>query len=95
MSENGTIHITMIKKDWVSHILFLRKKGAYRIPDSAEKGPVLCHSHIKVVTATRRFHTGTGNPIARRLNAWNMYINVSFNVKIYLTDSQHNTLCFV
>ena len=32
MSENGTIHITMMK-NWVSHI-----KGAYRIPGSAEKG---------------------------------------------------------
>ena len=26
MSENGTIHITMMK-NWVSHILFLRKRG--------------------------------------------------------------------
>ena len=37
MSENGTIHITMMK-NWVSHILFLKKRGAYRIPGSAEKG---------------------------------------------------------
>ena len=48
MSENRTIHITMMK-NWVSHILFLRKKGAYCIPGSAEKGgysqrtSVLCH----------------------------------------------------
>ena len=26
MSENGTFHITMMK-NWVSHILFLRKRG--------------------------------------------------------------------
>ena len=26
MSENGTIHITMMKH-WVSHILFIRKRG--------------------------------------------------------------------
>ena len=26
MSENGTIHITMVK-NWVSNILFLRKRG--------------------------------------------------------------------
>ena len=37
MSANGTIHITMMK-NWVSHILFLRKRGAYRIPGSAERG---------------------------------------------------------
>ena len=48
MSESGNIHITMMK-NWVSHILFLRKKGAYRIPGSAVKGgysgrtSVLCH----------------------------------------------------
>ena len=35
--KNGTIHIP-IKKKWVSHIQFLWKKGAYRIPGSAEKG---------------------------------------------------------
>ena len=42
-SVNGTIHITMMK-NWVSSILFLRKKGAYRIPGSAEKGDV-CAAH--------------------------------------------------
>ena len=38
MSENGTIHITIMKIR-VSHILFLRKGGLIdRIPGSAEKG---------------------------------------------------------
>ena len=35
--KNGTIHIP-IKKKWVNHIQFPWKKGAYRIPGSAEKG---------------------------------------------------------
>ena len=35
--KNGAIHIP-IKKKWVSHIQFSWKKGAYRIPGSAEKG---------------------------------------------------------
>ena len=39
MSENVTIYITMVK-NWVSQILFHRKKGAYRIPGSAEKGAI-------------------------------------------------------
>ena len=36
-------------EDWVIHMFFLRKKGAYRIPKSAEKAghsgrtSVLCH----------------------------------------------------
>ena len=48
LSENGIIHISMIK-NWVSHIVFLRKNGAYRLSGSAEKGGylartfVLCH----------------------------------------------------
>ena len=33
----GQIHIP-IKKKWVNHIQFPWKKGAYRIPGSAEKG---------------------------------------------------------
>ena len=44
MSENGTIHITMMK-NWVCHILFLNKKGAYRLPDSAKKGAIGLHIH--------------------------------------------------
>ena len=35
--KTGNSHITMMK-NWVSHILFLRKRGAYRIPGSTEKG---------------------------------------------------------
>ena len=35
--KNGPIHIPT-KKKWVSHIQFPWKKGAYRIPGSAEKG---------------------------------------------------------
>ena len=34
--KTGNSHITMMK-NWVSHILFLRKRGAYRIPGSTEK----------------------------------------------------------
>ena len=55
MSENGTIHITMMKNG-VSHILFLRK-GAFHIPGSLEKGgysarsSVLCH--VQVVSPPR------------------------------------------
>ena len=37
MSEKGIINVSMMK-NWASHILFLRKKGAYPIPGSAEKG---------------------------------------------------------
>ena len=46
MSENGTIHITMMK-NCVSHILFLRKGGggAYRIPGSAEGGGDIRAAH--------------------------------------------------
>ena len=49
LSENGTIPFTMMK-NWVSHIFFLEKRGAYRLPDSTEKGgylrgtSVLCHN---------------------------------------------------
>ena len=39
MSENGIIHISMMKT-WVSHM----KKGEYRIPGSAEKGAIR-HAH--------------------------------------------------
>ena len=61
MIENGTIHISMMK-NWVSHILFLRKKGAYRLPGSAEKGgysgrpSVLCHTYKYLLPPT---HTHT------------------------------------
>ena len=37
--KNGAIHIP-IKKKWVSHIQFPWKKGAYRLPGSAEKGAI-------------------------------------------------------
>ena len=48
ISENGTIHISMMK-NWVSHILFLKRGGgggggAYRIPGSVEKGTIR-HAH--------------------------------------------------
>ena len=43
--KNGAIHIP-IKKKWVSHIQFPWKKGAYRIPGSAEKGGTSVPCHI-------------------------------------------------
>ena len=45
MSENGTIHITMMK-NWVSHLLFLRKRGLilYLAAGGYSGGTsVLCH----------------------------------------------------
>ena len=38
-------HSYINDENWVSHIFFLRIKGTYRIPGSAEKGgaSVLCH----------------------------------------------------
>ena len=44
--KNWAIHIP-IKKNWVSHIQFPWKKGAYRIPGSAEKGPHIRTMHIR------------------------------------------------
>ena len=38
--KNGAIIYIPIKKKWVSHIQFPWKKGAYRIPGSAEKGAI-------------------------------------------------------
>ena len=46
--KNGTIHI-QFKKKWVSHIQFPWKKGAYRIPGSAEKRG-LFGSHIRTMS---------------------------------------------
>ena len=38
MSENGTIHITMMK-NWVSHVLFLRKRGLILYSAALKKEP--------------------------------------------------------
>ena len=43
MSENGTIHITMMKK-WVTHILFLRKRGFIVYLAALKKGAIR-HAH--------------------------------------------------
>ena len=40
MSENGTIHKTMMK-NWVSHILFLRKRGLIVYLAGLKKGAIL------------------------------------------------------
>ena len=39
MSENGTIHISMMK-NWVSHILFLRKRGLIVYLSALKKGAI-------------------------------------------------------
>ena len=39
MSENGTIHITMMK-NWISHILFLRKRGLIVYLAALKKGVI-------------------------------------------------------
>ena len=43
MSKNGTIHITLMK-NWVSHILFLRKRGLIVYLAALKKGAIR-HSH--------------------------------------------------
>ena len=49
MSQNGTIHITMMK-NWVSNILFLRKGGlSYTSP--ADKGLDLDLWYIEIILA--------------------------------------------
>ena len=57
MSENGTIHITIIKKTG-SVIYFFLEKGAYRIPGSAEKGAIR-HAHPHYVIYIYGFFSGT------------------------------------
>ena len=47
MSENGTIHVTMMK-NWVSHILFLRKKGLIVYLAALKKG--LFGTHIRTMS---------------------------------------------
>ena len=49
MSEKGTIYVSMMK-NWVSHILFLRKRGAYRIPGSTEKGGYSARTSVSTVS---------------------------------------------
>ena len=47
ISENGNIHITMMK-NWVSHILFLRKRGLIVYLAALKRG--LFGPHIRTVS---------------------------------------------
>ena len=41
-------------KNWVSHILFSKKKGAVRIPGSAEKGAIWAAHPYSVINSKYR-----------------------------------------
>ena len=44
MSENRTIHISMMK-NWVSHLLFLRKRGLIISLAALKRGVIWSHIH--------------------------------------------------
>ena len=50
VTENGTIHITMMK-NWVSHILFFRKRGLNVYLAALKRG--LFGTHIPTTAYTR------------------------------------------